>query len=134
MPVSAEASAAVALHRRDPAARGRLTWLLLALVLLWPLLQTSGFTLRPFFDADNLQVIGNFLRQFLPPETGSEFLGYLAEASLQTLAIATAGMALAFVIAVPMAYLSTGAARERVTLNPIARGVLTILRSVPELI
>ncbi|MFG5776805.1 phosphonate ABC transporter, permease protein PhnE [Comamonas sp. J-3] len=134
MPVSAEASAAVALHRRDPAARGRLTWLLLALVLLWPLLQTSGFTLRPFFDADNLQVIGNFLRQFLPPETGSEFLGYLAEASLQTLAIATAGMALAFVIAVPMAYLSTGAARERVTLNPIARGVLTILRGVPELV
>ena len=134
MPVSAEASAAVALHRRDPAARGRLTWLLLALVLLWPLLQTSGFTLRPFFDADNLQVIGNFLRQFLPPETGSEFLGYLAEASLQTLAIATAGMALAFVIAVPMAYLSTGAARERVTLNPIARGVLTILRGIPELV
>ena len=134
MPVSAATSASAALYRRDPAARGRLSWLLLALVLLWPLLQTSGFTLQPFFDANNLKVIGGFLAQFLPPETSSEFLGYLGEASLQTLAIATAGMALAFVIAVPMAYLSTGAARERVTLNPIARGVLTILRGVPELV
>lgn len=97
---------------RDPAARTRLTALVLALVVLWPMLQTSGFTLQPFFDANNLKVIGGFLVQFLPPETSNEFLDYLGQASLQTLAIATAGMALAFVIAVPMAYLSTGAARS----------------------
>ena len=131
MPLS---SATAIAARRDPAARGRLTWLVVALIVLWPMLQTSGFSLQPFFDADNLKVIAGFLRQFLPPETGSEFLGYLGTATLETLAIATAGMALAFVIAVPMSYLSTGAAREKVTLNPIARGVLTILRGIPELV
>ncbi|WP_144267401.1 PhnE/PtxC family ABC transporter permease, partial [Comamonas thiooxydans] len=120
--------------RRDPSARGRLSGLILTLVVLWPMLQTSGFSLKPLFDADNLKVIGGFLAQFLPPETSGEFLAYLAQATLETLAIATAGMALAFVIAVPMAYLSTGAARERVTLNPIARSVLTILRGIPELV
>lgn len=119
---------------RDPAARGRLSWLVVALILLWPMLQTAGFSLRPFFDASNLKVIGGFLAGFLPPETGSEFLDYLGRATLETLAIATAGMALAFIIAVPMGYLSTGAARERVTLNPMARSVLTILRGIPELV
>ena len=132
MPVGASASTSQ--RQRDPAARTRLGWLVLALVLLWPMLQTSGFSLRPFFDAGNLKVISGFLANFLPPETGSEFLGYLGQAALETLAIATAGMALAFVIAVPMAYLSTGAARERVTLNPVARSVLTILRGIPELV
>ena len=119
---------------RDPSARGRLSGLILALVVLWPMLQTSGFSLKPLFDADNLKVIGSFLAQFLPPETSGEFLAYLAQATLETLAIATAGMALAFVIAVPMAYLSTGAARERITLNPIARSMLTVLRGIPELV
>jgi phosphonate transport system permease protein len=130
MPVSAAASG----PHRDPAARSRLGWLVVVLMLLWPMLQSSGFSLKPFFDADNLKVIGSFLANFLPPETGSEFLGYLGQAALETLAIATAGMALAFVIAVPISYLSTGAARERVTLNPIARGLLTILRGIPELV
>ncbi|MEF9948918.1 MAG: phosphonate ABC transporter permease, partial [Comamonas sp.] len=128
MPVSAAPTEVAQTSMRDPAARGRLTWLVVALIVLWPMLQTSGFSLEPFFDANNLKVIGGFLAGFLPPETGSEFLGYLGQATLETLAIATAGMALAFVIAVPMSYLSTGAAREQVTLNPIARGVLTILR------
>ena len=119
---------------RDPAARARLGWLILALVLLWPVLQTSGFSLRPFFDAANLKVIGGFLAGFLPPETGGEFLGYLGRAMLETLAIATAGMALAFAMAVPLSYLASGAARERVTLNPVARGLLTVLRGIPELV
>jgi phosphonate transport system permease protein len=46
--------------RRDPSARGRLSGLILTLVVLWPMLQTSGFSLKPLFDADNLKVIGGF--------------------------------------------------------------------------
>ena len=134
MPISPANAATARANYRDPAARRRLSWLVVALIVLWSMLQTSGFSLKPFFDADNLKVISGFLAQFLPPDTSSEFLGYLGQAALETLAIATAGMALAFVIAVPMSYLSTGAAREKVTLNPIARSVLTILRGVPELV
>jgi phosphonate transport system permease protein len=86
------------------------------------------------FDGGNLKVITNFLAGFLPPETGAEFLGYLGKATLETLAIATAGLALAFLLAVPLAYLASGAGREAPTLNPVTRALLTILRGIPELV
>ena len=121
-------------HLRDPAARGRLGGALLAVVLLWPLLQASGFDLAALLAPENLRVLGGFLRQFLPPETGADFLALLARATLETLAIATAGLALAFVLAVPLAYWASNAARERPRLNPAARGVLTVLRGIPELV
>ena len=119
---------------RDPAFRGRLNAALVALFVLWPLFQTAEVKPGALFDVGNLKVIGNFLAAFLPPETGAEFLGYLAKATLETLAIATAGLALAFLIAVPMGYLVSGAGRERPTLNPLTRSLLTILRGIPELV
>ncbi len=119
---------------RDPAAAGRLRALLLALVLLWPLLQGAGFDPALLFDPGNLRVAGSFARQFFPPETGSEFLTLLAEATLQTLAIATLGLALAMVLAIPLAYLASSAGRERVGLRPLPRALLTLLRGVPELV
>lgn len=119
---------------RDPAARSRLLGALATLVILWPLFQAAEVKPGALFDPGNLKVIGNFLAGFLPPETGAEFMGYLAKATLETLAIATAGMALAFLIAVPMGYLATGAGREKATLNPVTRSLLTILRGIPELV
>lgn len=119
---------------RDPAARGRLIGVLATLAILWPLFQAAEVKPGTLFDAGNLKVITNFLAGFLPPETGAEFLGYLAKATLETLAIATAGLALAFLLAVPLAYLASGAGREAPTLNPVTRALLTILRGVPELV
>jgi phosphonate transport system permease protein len=119
---------------RDPAARHRLIGTLAALVILWPLFQTAEFKPGALFAPANLKVIGNFLAGFLPPETGQEFLPYLAKATLETLAIATAGMALAILLAVPLAYLASSAGRERAALNPITRSLLTILRGIPELV
>ena len=124
----------MSLAHRDPAARTRLIGALTALVILWPLFQAAEVKPGALFDPANLKVIGNFLAAFLPPETGAEFMGYLAKATLETLAIATAGMALAFLIAVPMGYLATGAGREEPTLNPVTRSLLTILRGIPELV
>ncbi|WP_265945113.1 phosphonate ABC transporter, permease protein PhnE [Dechloromonas sp. A34] len=119
---------------RDPAARSRLLGALTALVVLWPLFQATEVKPGALFDPANLQVIGRFLAGFLPPESGGEFLGYLGRATLETLAIATAGMALAFALAVPLAYLASAAGREKATLNPLTRGLLTILRGIPELV
>lgn len=119
---------------RDPAARSRLIGTLSALVILCPLFQAAQVKPGALFDAGNLKVIGHFLAAFLPPETGAEFLGYLARATLETLAIATAGMALAFLLAVPLAYLATAAGREKPALNPLTRSLLTILRGIPELV
>ena len=119
---------------RDPAMPRRLVGAVVALLVLWPLLQGAGVQPGALFAADNLQVIGNFLGNFLPPETSTEFAGYLWQATLETLAIATVGLLLAFVLAVPLSYLATSAVRERATQNPIARMVLTVLRGVPELV
>lgn len=119
---------------RDPAAGGRLTAALLAVLILWPLFRTAQVEPGLLLDAGNLKVIGNFLAAFLPAETGAEFLGYLGKATLETLAIATAGMSLAGLIAVPLAYLASAAGREKPTLNPIARSLLTVLRGIPELV
>ena len=119
---------------RDPAARSRLWGGVMALVVLWPLLQGAGVQPGALLDPDNLHVIGGFLAAFLPPETSAEFGGYLWQATLETLAIATIGMLMAFVLAVPLSYLATSAVREKATQNPLARGILTILRGIPELV
>ena len=119
---------------RDPAAPSRLFGALAAIVILWPLLQAAEVKPGALFEAGNLKVIGNFLAGFLPPESSREFLGFLGQATLETLAIATTGLALAFLLAVPLAYLATAAGRERPALNPLTRSLLTLLRGIPELV
>lgn len=119
---------------RDPAARSRLWGAVLAVVVLWPLFDGAGVSVSALFDADNLRVIGGFLTNFLPPDTSAEFAAYLWQATLETLAIATLGLLLAFVLAVPLSYLATSAVRERASQNPVARAVMTVLRGIPELV
>lgn len=131
--------------RRDPAALGRVTTLLFALVLLWPLLVVAQFKPWLLFDPANLKVMGGFLAGFLPPALSHEFLVLLGTATLETLAIATAGLALAFAIAVPLALLMTrslsisriGPARgtaQAGALRGAARVLLIFLRGIPELV
>lgn len=119
---------------RDPAARSRLWGAVLAVVVLWPLFDGAGVSVSALFDADNLRVIGGFLANFLPPDTSAEFAAYLWQATLETQAIATLGLLLAFVLAVPLSYLATSAVRERASQNPVARAVMTVLRGIPELV
>ena len=130
---------------RDPAALPRLGWTLLALVLLWPLLRLTDFRPAALFEAGNLQAMVHFLGGFLPPETAPEFLAMLARATVETLAMATAGIALSMLLAVPLGLLMTrslsisrlGPGRGGWVgqiLRGLARGVLAVLRGVPELV
>jgi phosphonate transport system permease protein len=130
---------------RDPHARRRATAFVVALVVLWPVLVLSEFRPQRLFDPGNLQVMRGFLAGFVPPATSAEFLGLLAKATLETLAMATAGLALAFVIAVPLALAMTRALSvSRIGPGPgqrmgtarrhVARAVLTVLRAVPEVV
>ena len=136
---------AAASPARDPAARRRATLTLLALLLLWPLLVLSEFRPGALFEPGHLQVIGGFLAGFWPPVLHGEFLGLLLHATLQTLAIATAGIALAFVVAAPLAFMATRAlsvsrvgpgpgVRRGTALRGLARAAFTVLRAVPELV
>jgi len=130
---------------RDPAARARATALVVAVVVLWPLLWLAEFKPWQLFESGNLPVMGNFLAGFLPPSTAPDFLALLWKATLETLAIATAGIALAFVIAVPLAVVATRSlAVSRIgpgpgrgagaTVRTATRGLLTVLRAIPEVV
>ena len=130
---------------RDPLARRRLTALVLALLLLWPALHLAEFKPWALFDANSLHAMGGFLAGFWPPSIEPAFLAMLAKATLETLAMATAGVALAFVIALPLALAMTqslsvsrigpGPGRWRgELLRTAVRGLLTLLRAIPELV
>ncbi len=129
----------------DPQARRRLMLALAALLVLWPLLQLAEFKPWRLFDSGNLQVIGGFLAGFLPPSVAPAFLALLLRATLETLAMATAGIALAMLLAVPLALLTTeslsisrigpGPSRWRGrSVRLASRSVLLLLRAVPELV
>ncbi|MEX8519190.1 MAG: PhnE/PtxC family ABC transporter permease [Leptothrix sp. (in: b-proteobacteria)] len=131
-----------ALH--DPALPRRWATLLLVAALLWPLLVLTEFQPWTLFDARSLRVTGRFLVQFVPPRHDAEFLQMLAAETWRTVAIATAGMTLAWLIAVPLALTST--ARLSVSaiagrmdalpalLRQVVRWLTIVLRSVPELV
>ena len=131
--------------RRDPQARRRATALLIAIVALWPVLVLAEFKPWRLFEAGNLKVMGAFLGAFLPPARSAEFLGLLLKATLETLAMATAGVALAFLIAVPLALAMTRSLSvSRIGPGPgrwlgelrrhAARAILTALRAIPEVV
>jgi phosphonate transport system permease protein len=130
--------------RRDPAWLGRLFWLGAGAVLLWPLLVATEFKPWLLFEAANLKITGQFLTSFVPPAHSAEFLAMVARESWRTVAIATAGMTLALALALPLTLLSTRVlsisalsgrmARGPFWLRQALRGLLIVLRSVPELV
>ena len=129
----------------DPAWRSRLTFTLLAVILLWPLLLATEFQPAILFDAQSLQALGRFLHSFFPPSVEPEFLQRVLLASWQTVAMATCGMVLAWLFAVPLALLANRQlSLSRLGQQPMrwpasllrqgARWLLVLLRSVPELV
>ncbi|MFT5645031.1 MAG: phosphonate transport system permease protein [Janthinobacterium sp.] len=129
----------------DPAWRTRVTMTVLALIVLWPMLVLSEFRPWILFDQQSLNATGRFLLAFFPPAHSSEFLWMLLRETWQTVAIATAGLTLALLGAIPAALLVTqrmsistlGTGRMRLASRLLRHGVrqlLVLLRSVPELV
>ena len=130
--------------RRDPAWIARLGWLLAGGVLLWPLFAWTEFRPWQLFTPGSLEPTLNFLAGFVPPRMDAEFLALVARETWRTVAIATAGLALALLIALPLALLavrtlSLSGLAGRMAPVPAAlrfavRGMMVVLRSVPELV
>ena len=129
----------------DPAWRGRLLACALGLALLWPMLVYSEFKPWLLFDSQSLAAAGAFLSDFLQPAHSSEFLLLVLRETWITVAIATAGLALALLGAIPATLLASerlsisrlGTGRMRplaAALRQAVRWVLVLLRSVPELV
>lgn len=143
--ISTPASPAAPASPRDPAALPRLLLTLVAVALLIPGLHLSELTPR-LFASDEPATMGAFLDHFWPPSVESEFLALVVRATLETLAMATAGLALALVVAVPCSLLvsrvlSIAALSQGGRLPPWqaalrwpVRALLIVLRSVPELV
>ena len=93
-------------ERRDPAWRGRLAGAAVALFLLWPMLVLTEFKPWLLLAPDALTPSLRFLADFVPPRLDAEFLALVARETWRTVAIATAGLTLALVLAVPLALLS----------------------------
>ena len=119
-------------------------WLSAALVVLWPLGVATEFKPWLMLDERSLQVTGRFLADFLPPAHQPEFLWMVARETWRTVAIATAGMVLALLLAWPLSLASTAAlsvsalsgrmARGPFWLRQLLRWFMVVLRSVPELV
>lgn len=129
---------------RDPAWFGRVLWLSLGAVLLVPMLVATEFKPWLLVEPDNLKVTARFIGDFFPPKVEGEFLAMVAREAWRTVAIATAGIALALLLAVPLTLLSTAtlsvsALSGRMHWLPTLarqsiRWLLIVLRSVPELV
>ena len=131
-------------HRTDPAWWGRVFWTLATLVIFWPLLVSAEFKPWVLLNPESLKPTLRFLGDFVPPRMDPEFLTMVARETWRTVAMATAGMALAMLLAVPMALLSVRTLSLSALAGPMAFGpavlrqgvrwVLVVLRSVPELV
>jgi phosphonate transport system permease protein len=137
--------AVASLRHPDPAWRGRVAAFVVAIIVLWPMLVISEFKPWILFDAQSLEATGRFLADFLTPAHSAEFLSMLVEQTWQTVAIATAGLTMAMAGAIPatlvinqrlsISRLGTGHMQPLAALlRHVARWLLVVLRSVPELV
>ena len=129
---------------RDPAWLARLFWVAAAAAITWPLLVAPEFKPRVLWDERSQQATGAFVGTFFPPALGADFLWLMLQQTWRTVAMASAGITLALLIAVPMTLASTrvlsiSGLAGRMAAGPFAarqllRGLLIVLRSVPELV
>ena len=128
----------------DPAWAGRVFWTLAGLAVLWPALVLSEFKPWVLLEPDALKPALRFVADFFPPRSDTEFLTLLVRETWRTVAMATAGLTLALLLAVPLALLSvrvlslsalTGSmAFVPAAMRQVVRWVMMLLRSVPELV
>ncbi|WP_293775746.1 phosphonate ABC transporter, permease protein PhnE [uncultured Oxalicibacterium sp.] len=116
-----------------PSMRWSTIGLLLAIVLL---IIASFVSLQlkwqAFFTAGAIQTTVEFLRGFVPPETAAPFLSRIVSATMETLAMSAVGTVLAAIAGLLLSLPASG--RFGLPMRTATRGVLNVLRSIPELV
>jgi len=84
------------------------------------------------FSADTAGEMLRFLLDFFPPELSSGFLAKTATSMLETLAVSAVGTLCAAVLGFALALPASGMFGD--VLRPLARFLLNLLRSIPELV
>jgi len=132
-------------HFRDPDALRRFSVAVIGLAILWPMMQLAQFDIFALFEDRNLVVFSNFLIQFFPPNLQTSFLVLVLKATIETLAMATAGIALAMLMAIPLGLIITyslsisrigPASGHRIARlgRYLARMLMLFLRGIPEIV
>lgn len=130
---------------QDPAARERRNGSLLLGMAIVAALYLTEFQPWLLWDETSLRASKQFLASFFPPAHSPEFLQMIATATWQTISVATAGVTLALLGAVPLAMIATrtlsvsriGTGRMGIVpaaLRASVRWLLIVLRSIPELV
>lgn len=129
---------------RDPAWTARVFWLMAAVAMLWPLGVATEFKPWVLLEPESRKASAQFLGSFWPLALDAEFLHMVARQTWRTVAMATAGVTLALVVAIPLTLLNTrvlsvSALSGRMALGPfwlrqMVRWLLIVLRSIPELV
>jgi len=129
----------------DPASPYRLGFIVVVIVVLWPLLELAQFKPWLLLIPENIEVLGNFLIQFFPPNLDIDFLRIVLHATIETLAIATAGTTVAILIAIPLGLtISHSLSISRIGpgsnyllskfIRFVARFLMVFLRGIPEIV
>jgi phosphonate transport system permease protein len=129
---------------RDPDFSARLFWTSLVILLLWPLGVATEFRPWVLWAPDNRKVTGDFLASFWPLVHDAEFMRMVVRETWRTVAMATAGVTLALLLAVPLSLVATRVLslsalsghmnRGPAVLRWVVRATLIVLRSIPELV
>jgi len=137
-------SSVIAPQLRDPAWFSRIRFGVLGITLLIPALVATEFKPWLIFEEQNLKSTLKFLGDFFPPSLDPSFLKMIALEAWKTIAIATVGIFLALILAIPMTLMSTrvlsiSSLSGKMNLLPFAlrqtiRLILIFMRSIPELI
>jgi phosphonate transport system permease protein len=102
-----QANLAIAGKLRDPDFSSRIFWLTFALLLLWPLGVATEFRPWVLWEPENLKVSRDFLASFWPLVYNAEFMQMVVKETWRTVAMATAGVTLALMLAIPMSLMAT---------------------------
>ena len=110
------------------------TWALLAALLLLVIASFATLPLKwgEFFSADAVRTSADFLHGFAPPELAPNFLMKVGVATFETLAMSAIGTVIAAVLGALLALPASG--RFGNVARNATRGVLNVLRSIPELV
>ena len=130
---------------RDPAWPGRMTGVVVFVLVLLPVGYLTEFNPGVFFDATSLRASKQFLATFFPPAHSLAFMQLLVQSAWKTIAIATSGVVLALGLAIPLSLLANRTLSiSRLGIGTMGvipaavraglRWVLIVLRSIPELV
>ena len=117
-----------------PPRRQRSTWLLLAFLIALVAASFASLPLKfgDLFTAEAWTTTAEFLDGFAPPETATPFLIKTGYAALETMSMSALGTLLAVVAG--LAFALPAAGRFGAAPRALVRGLLNILRAVPELV